>query len=88
MGFMGNIFGNGEDEKYSDKWFKKISDEEFYEEREPVRQAYYRGDAGAENLLYKFNNEEICRMNEKYEREHPNAEPRHREHGWYLPNDE
>lgn len=39
-------------------------------------------------VLDLFNNEEIRRMNEKYEKENPNAKPRHREHGWYLSNDD
>ena len=78
----------GKTAKYSEEWFKNVSDEEFYSEREPVRLAFCRGDVGAELLLNRFNNEEIRRMNEKYEKENPNAQPRHREHGWYLPNDD
>lgn len=74
--------------KFSSKWFETVSDEDFYAEREPVRQAYCRGEQGAESLLNRFNNEEIKRLNEKYEREHPDAKPRHREHGLYLPNDD
>lgn len=74
--------------KYSKKWFENVSDEKFYTERELVRQAACRGDKGAEGLLNRFNNEEIRRMNGKYKKEHPDAKPRHREHGWYLPNDD
>ncbi len=74
--------------KFSSKWFSTVSDTEFYDAREPVRQAYCRGERGAEALLNLFNNEEIKRLNAKYEKEHPNAQPRHREHGWYLPNDD
>lgn len=74
--------------KYSKRWFENVSDEEFYSEREQIRQAFCRGDERAEKLLDLFNNEEIRRMNEKYEKENPNAKPRHREHGWYLSNDD
>ena len=75
--------------KYSQAWFRSISDEEFYAEREPVRiAAVYKGDKAAEIRLDRFNDEEIRRLNEKYEKEHPDAKPRHREHGWYLPNDD
>jgi len=38
--------------------------------------------------LGRFNNEEIRRMNEKYEKEHPDSKPRYRDHGWYLPHDD
>jgi hypothetical protein len=74
--------------KFSKKWFRNVSDEEFYSEREPIRQRYCEGDQNAERLLYQFDKEEIRRLNEKYEEEHPNSEPRHREHGWYLSNDD
>lgn len=76
--------------KYSNKWFESVSDEELYAEREPVRKRAREngGNEDAERLLNRFNNEEIRRMNEKYEKEHPDAKPRHREHGWYLPNDD
>lgn len=74
--------------KFSKKWFENVSDEEFYAEREPIRQAHCKGDGDAGRLLDLFNNEEIRRMNEKYEKEHPDAKPRHREHGWYLSNDD
>lgn len=75
--------------KYSARWFQEVSDEELYREREPVRlKAVYDGDPVAERLLNRFGNEEIRRMNEKFRKEHPNAKPRHREHGWYLENDE
>lgn len=58
-----------------------VSDEEFYSEREPIRQAYCKGDRDAERLLNLFNSEEIRRMNKKYEKEHPDTKTRYREHG-------
>ena len=85
---MGLFIFSKEPKKYSSKWFATVSDEEFYREREPVREAYCQGVRGAEGLLNCFNNEEIRRLNEKYRREHPDAKPRHREYGWYLPNDD
>jgi hypothetical protein len=39
--------------------------------------------------LHGFDEEMTRRANEVYARENPNPPgPRHREHGWYLPNDE
>lgn len=79
-----------ENAKYSQKWFESVSDDEFYAEREPIRKRAREngGDDDAERLLNLFNNEEIHRLNQKYEKEHPDAKPRYREHGWYLPNDD
>lgn len=75
--------------KFSKRWFQKVSDEVFYAEREPVRKkAIYEGDDTAWILLDMFNQEENRRLNERYEKEHPNGQARHREHGWYLPNDD
>lgn len=75
--------------KYTNKWFKSVSDEELDTEREPVRiKAVYDGDERAWDLMTRFDQEMARRANEKYNAEHPNATPRHREHGWYLDNDE
>ena len=38
--------------------------------------------------LNRYDNEMIRRANRKYRKEHPNAKVRHRENGWYLPNDD
>ena len=38
--------------------------------------------------LSRYDNEIINRANKKYRKENPNAKTRHREHGWYLPNDD
>lgn len=73
---------------------RPLSDEELEEEREALRQRYVSsGDTEhASNLhdeLYRYDDEMTRRANEAYHREHPNPpEPRHREHGWYLPNDD
>lgn len=82
------LFGNNTPSKYSTKWFKSVSDEVLRAEREPVRLAFIKGEPGAERLLNRFDDEQIDRMNEKYQREHPDAKPRYREHGWYLSNDD
>ena len=84
------LLSNNEDEKYSPNWFSKASDDELDAEREPIRikARYNGGDPDAERLLERFDREMVRRMNEKYEREHPNAQPVHREHGWYLPSDD
>lgn len=72
-----------------DNWLETASDEELadgYEERrlEWLKNEY--GDVTPE--MRKIDDEMVRRSNEKYRKEHPNAEVRHREHGWYLPNDE
>lgn len=73
---------------------RPLSDKELGEEREALRQRYVSsGDTGeASNLydeLHRYDDEMTRRANEVYQRENPNPpEPRHREHGWYLPNDD
>ena len=84
------MLDNKEPAKYSEEWFNTISDEEFDAEREPVRKKAREngGDLDADKLLRRFDREEAQRLNEKYEKENPNWQPIHREHGRYLPNDE
>ena len=38
--------------------------------------------------LHRYDEEMTRRANEAYERDNPDAHARHREHGWYLPNDD
>jgi hypothetical protein len=65
-----------------------LSDEELEEEREAVRQRQIAGDDQYEELR-RYDAETVRRANEVYDREHPDPpERRHREHGWYLPNDD
>ena len=74
---------------YTRRWFETVSDEELSKRREPIRKkAVYDGDPTSWSLLEMIDREQIRRATERFEREHPNAQPRHREHGWYLPNDE
>lgn len=77
--------------RYSNIWFKNASDTELETERELVRQAYCSaGDdfdlaAKLQNLLNLFDKE---MSNRAWNGETPKAPSIHREHGWYLPNDD
>lgn len=67
----------------------RVSDDELRDRHERLRQAWLKD--GDERKRYKMDvlsHELSKRANKKYKKEHPNAEPRHREHGWYLPNDD
>lgn len=87
---------NGEvrEMKFSNKWFRNATDDELDSEREKVRKRYVDGTIDIDeadklyDTLHRFDAEMTDRANLKYEKEHPDAKPRHREHGWYLPNDE
>lgn len=76
---------------YSSKWFETVTDEALNTEREKVRLAYCSsGDNFSEasrlqNLLWRFDKEMSKRA---WGNEIPHAPSIHREHGWYLPNDE
>jgi hypothetical protein len=68
---------------------RPLSDAELDEEREALRLRYVSGDADLYDELHRYDGERTRRANEDYARENPNPpEPRHREHGWYLPNDD
>ena len=77
---------------FSKRWLRKATDDELGSEREKVRLRYVAADIDEEDKLYHtlddFDDEMITRANAKYEAENPNAQPRHREHGWYLLNDD
>lgn len=76
---------------YSPKWFETASDELLNTEREKVRLAYCSsGDDFSKanwlgNLLRRFDKELSKRA---WGDEIPHAPSIHREHGWYLPNDD
>ena len=76
---------------YSSKWLSTATDAELDLERERVRLAYCSSgsdDHAASylyNLLWRFDNEISRRA---WGDETPHAPAIHREHGWYLPNDE
>ena len=70
-----------------------LSDSDLEAEREALRLEYVASqDVDEATELYdevhRYDEEMTRRANEVYERENPNAETRHREHGWYLPNDD
>ncbi|WP_331732800.1 hypothetical protein OG613_48675 (plasmid) [Streptomyces sp. NBC_00015] len=72
---------------------RPLSDAELEDEREALRQRYESSDVNESSKLYdelhRYDEEMARRANEAYARENPNPpEPRHREHGWYLPNDD
>ncbi|GLI28489.1 hypothetical protein ARHIZOSPH14_27310 [Agromyces rhizosphaerae] len=73
---------------------RPLSDEELEEDYEALRQRYVSSGSVAEStrlygVLQRYNEEITRRANDAYDREHPNPpERRHREHGWYLPNDD
>ena len=76
---------------FSKKWFSSASDEELETEREKVRQEYCAsGDdfdkaCELQETLYEFDDEMSKRA---WGDEEPHAPSYHREHGWYLPNDD
>ncbi|MBC9926462.1 MULTISPECIES: hypothetical protein [unclassified Leucobacter] len=71
-----------------------LSHAELKVEREALRQRYVSSEnvGEASNLydeLKRYNEEMTRRANEAYALEHPEPqETRHREHGWYLSNDD
>lgn len=73
---------------------RPLSDQELEDEREVVRERYVSSDdVDKADALYRemhrYDEEMTRRANETYARENPNPpEPRRREHGWYLPNDD
>lgn len=76
---------------YSSDWFSKATDAELDLEREKVRLAYCSSGADfseasrLQNLLWRFDKEMSKRV---WDDEIPHAPSIHREHGWYLPNDD
>lgn len=72
-----------------EKWLKTASDKELEDGYEKRRLKWLKDRGGNKTPeMCKINDEMTRRMNEKHLREHPNAKTRHREHGWYLPNDD
>ena len=81
---------NAEPQKYSSKWFTNASDELLDTEREVVRKQFCSAGEDlplavrSENLLHTFDKV----MSERaWDGKEPGF-PVHREHGWYLPNDD
>ncbi len=83
FGSMARAFGS----------LRPLSDDELASEREGLREQYVASDdVGRADALYdelhRYDAEMIRRANAAYERDNPGVATRHREHGWYLPNDE
>ncbi|NKR65290.1 hypothetical protein GS491_26570 [Rhodococcus hoagii] len=80
--------------QFSEDWFRQASDEEIDNERESIRLQYVveqdiEAASAQYDLLHQFNDEQVRRANEQYAIENPEPQPRrHREHGWYLSNDD
>lgn len=76
---------------YSSKWFEKATDAELDLKREKVRLAYcspgddFEAASRLQNLLWRFDKEMSKRA---WGDEIPHGPSIHREHGWYLPNDD
>ena len=90
------LWGNLQEEikkanRYSSKWFETASDAELKLEREKVRLAYcssgddFSAASALQNLLWRFDKEMSKRA---WGDKIPCPPSIHREHGWYLPNDE
>ena len=70
------------------KFFEPASDEELAETYEKIRLDWLKNGGDKPYSMERIDSEMLRRANEKYEREHPNSETVHREHGRYLPNDD
>lgn len=90
------LFDNLKDEiekanLYSSNWFKNATDAELDTAREKVRLDYcssgddFKAACSLQNLLGRFDKEMSKRA---WGNETPHAPSIHREHGWYLPNDD
>lgn len=76
--------------EYTKKWFESLSDEALDSEREKVRLEYgnnpsYERGGQLQQLLWRFD-EEMSRR--QWGDQEPQPPSYHREHGWYLPNDD
>ena len=91
IGGLLKLLSDSKNEKYSDKWFQSLSDADIATEREKVRQEYcsvgddYSSGTVLQSLLWKFD-KVIRERNQGDDTEY--KYPKHREHGWYLPNDD
>lgn len=84
MGLFCNLFKNS-----FENWLEEASDEELADGYENRRLDWLKNGGGDRTYeMKRIDNEMVRRANEKYEKEHPDSKPRHREHGWYLPNDD
>lgn len=84
MGFIEKFFRNT-----FESWLKTASYDELADGYESRRLEWLKNGGGDKTPeMQRINSEMVMRSNEKYEKENPNAKTRHREHGWYLSNDD
>ncbi len=70
-------------------YYSSMPDEELKEERESIRQQHLSGNSPSlGEILHLIDSIQLERMNEKFRQENPDAKTRHKEHGWYLPEDD
>ena len=81
------IWNLSDKEEYNDNWLHSASDDELEKEREKVRLAHCSGDETAWANLNRFDSEMSKRANKGHENKNYGY-PVHREHGWYLSNDD
>ncbi|GHU53416.1 hypothetical protein FACS1894132_05510 [Clostridia bacterium] len=85
------LLSDNKNTKYSNKWFEVASDDELEVEREKVRQEYcssgdnYSLAVGLQKLLWRFDD---VMSKRSWNGSTDYGYPKHREHGWYLPNDD
>ena len=72
-----------------DLLYGNMSDEELNEEREPYRiKTVSEDDTYARAQMESIDRVLRKRRDERYRQENPDAQPRNKEHGWYLPEDD
>ena len=80
MGLFDKLFNSNNS---FDSWLENATYKELADGYEERRLEYIKNGGGDRTPeMRKIEAEMVKRSNEQYEREHPNAEPRHREHGW------
>jgi hypothetical protein len=85
------LLSDNKNTKYTDNWFESASDDQLETEREKVRQEYcssgdnYSLAVGLEKLLWKFDDVTSERA---WNGSNDYGYSKHREHGWYLSNDD
>ena len=88
------LLSNKEIQEYSDEWFESLSDDELDGLRKEARHNWLHPSNDLhesvrwESIMEQFDNEKIKRMNEKFEREHPNAVTVSHSNGWHLESDD
>lgn len=70
------------------KFCAPASDEEIAKRHEELRLDWLENGGDKPYEMEQLDKEMVRRSNQKHRKEHPNAEARHREHGWYLSNDD